>query len=160
MHDVNHALAVLGEKLKLPDLKLNENGQSEIAFGDGLSIYITEIDRRTAEMSFRLRDLDFADAAMMRAMLEANCLGSGTGGGRLALDPANGQAIYCERWDVAAMEAGAVEERFTTLMQYGAFWMTEGAAALMSEAERIEAETEADDENVAEEADEHMLIRA
>jgi hypothetical protein len=139
MQDINHALSVLAAKLGIASLQLNDNRQAEIVFADGFSLYITEMEAGIAEMSFPLQDLDYATPAMMRAMLEANCLGQGTGAGRLAIDSGNGEALYCERWDVTAMDARQIETRFTQLTQYGLFWRTEGSALLVEEAGKHEA---------------------
>ena len=82
MQNIEHAVKIIGEKLSLPNLALNQNGQAELKFGEQFSAYITKIDDTSMELSFWLRDLDFANPTMMKAMLEANCLGAGTGAGR------------------------------------------------------------------------------
>lgn len=136
MHDINHALGVIREILRLPDLELNGDGQAEIDFGDGLSIYVTRVEEAVAEWSFRLPDLAAADPSMMRAMLEANCLGTGTGAGRLGLEGDGAGAIYCERWDVRDLDAAAVERRFSALVAYGTYWKTEGTDLVLAQAEK------------------------
>ncbi|MDO1585063.1 type III secretion system chaperone [Rhizobium oryzicola] len=138
MQDVNHALSVLADTLGIPQLQLNADKQAGIVFTDGLSVYITEIEPGIAEMSFPLRELDHESPAIMRAMLAANCLGHGTGAGRLAIDEGNDEALYCERWDVTTMDARQIEQRFSQLSQYGLFWRTEGLELLEAEADKHE----------------------
>lgn len=136
MHDTNHALGVVREKLDLPTLELSADDHAEIDFGDGFSIFVTGIEPTVVEFSFRLSDLAAPDPAMMRALLEANALGAGTGAGRLALEADGNEPLYCERWDVAVLDAAAVEARFAALVAYGTYWKTEGTDLILAAADK------------------------
>jgi hypothetical protein len=147
MNDAQHALTVLAGKLGLPSLAYNASGAAEVILGGGMSVYLSKLDGATVEASVRLEDLDFANAEMMQAMLEANFMGAGTGAGRLAVDSDTGETIYCCRWHVTDMDATALEARFAEFAELGLFWATEGgeqlrqhAGALREERERLRRE--------------------
>ncbi|WP_062012110.1 type III secretion system chaperone [Aureimonas sp. AU4] len=159
MQDINHALSVIADKLSLANLSLNTNGQAEIVFGDGLSIYVTRVEPAVAELSFRLPHLDFADPPMMRAMLEANCLGAGTGPGRLGVDADRGECIYSERWEISDLSAARVEAKLASLIQYGVFWRTKGTDLLLSEAEKHRQSDEGDAPLVEQHDEQPMILR-
>lgn len=133
MNDVNHTITLLRTLLELPDLELNDDGQAELLLAPEFAAHLTRIDDETLELSFRLPDLDYSTPEMMAAMLTANFLGSGTGCGRLALDPTKGEVIYCERWPVTEMGAEIVEKRFTEFAKAGAFWLSEGSITLVAQ---------------------------
>ena len=53
----------------------------------------------------------------------------------LAIDAQKDVTLYCERWNVSDMGANSVEARFMAFAEYGAFWMSDGADALIAEAD-------------------------
>ncbi|MFN3145849.1 MAG: type III secretion system chaperone [Paracoccaceae bacterium] len=142
MNDAEQALTVLAGKLGLPSLAYNANGAAEVILGGGMSVYLSKVDSTIVEASVRLEDLDFADAEMMQAMLEANFLGAGTGAGRLAVDSDTGETIYCCRWHVGEMDATALEARFADFAELGLFWATEGGEQLRQHADALRDERE------------------
>lgn len=131
MHSVEHALSVIAERLGLADLRLNENGQVEIVFGERLTAHVTRTGPDAMELSFRLPRLTFTRPSMMREMLVANFLGTMTGPGRLAIDPGKEEVVYCERWDLAGMTADDVERRLKSFIGHGTYWLTDGSDDLI-----------------------------
>lgn len=134
MNTVRETLATIAKTLGLADLSLNANGQAEIIFGQGFSAYVTRIEETVMELSFRLPSLDNPNRAVLRSMLNANSLGGGTGGGRLALDIETDEVIYCERWNVEDMSEARAEARIQEFSEYGAFWLTEGTKLVIDKA--------------------------
>lgn len=135
MHTIEHALAVVSERLGLKDLTLNHDGQAELAFADGLKAHVTRISTTVMELSFPLPRLSYAKPSMMRAMLAANFLGQLTGPGRLAIDPLKEDVVYCERWDVSEMDAAGIERRLVAFIGQGTLWLTKGSDQLIVEGE-------------------------
>lgn len=137
MTTIAHVLDGVARKLGMSGIELNADGQVEIDFGNDFVAHITRIDATTLELSFRLPNLDFATPGMMAAMLSANFLGQATGFGRLAMDPAKMETIYCERWDVSEMTPGVVERRTEGFVRTGAYWFSEGGSMLVDAARAL-----------------------
>lgn len=138
MHDIHRTLDALKASLELAALDLNADGQAELAFADGLVIHLTRIDEEALELSVRLPGLDAATPAMMRAMLGANLLGSSTDAGRLAIDVAKDEAVYCERWVVADLSEAAVQRRLAAFADTAAFWLTTGTDTIIEDTGRLD----------------------
>ncbi|MEZ5753597.1 MAG: type III secretion system chaperone [Paracoccaceae bacterium] len=140
MNDANHALDLLARKLSLSDLRFDDD-QAGIALPEGPNLFLTRLDEQTIEASCQLEGLDYPDAAMMRAMLEANFLGGATGPGRLALDADKSEVVLCECWMVTDHDAASLERRFDAFVAAALFWCGEGTAILLEQAATIRAET-------------------
>jgi hypothetical protein len=131
--DAGQTIRTLARKLGLTDDAFDADGRLTIELGKGAVLYGARIDDETIEWSAPLPDLDFADPAMMWVMLEANCLGAGTGAGRLAVDGEHA-AYFCERWVVRGMDEKETERRFDELGAGAVYWLGDGADLLMEKA--------------------------
>lgn len=149
MHNVEHALTVMAQSLGVPDIRLNQEGQTELVLAQGFSAYVTKIDDVQLELSIRLPDLTYATPSMSRALLAANCLGSLSGSGRLAIDVARQEVIYCERWMVNELQAEMVDRKLATFIAHAAFWLTKGSEEVIAEGDRDVAERRAREETAA-----------
>jgi hypothetical protein len=136
--DANHALDTLGRKLKLSNLVFTDN-QVGIDLTPDLTIFLNRLDETTVEASCRLELLGHPDAPMMQAMLEANFLGGAVGHGRLAIGADTSEVVLCESWNLAELDAGALETRFDLFANAAAFWLTTATQALMERAEQLRA---------------------
>lgn len=139
MKDPNHAIDTLARKLNLPALSFQDD-QLGIDVTPDLTIFLTRLDDDAIEASCALEMLDFPDAAMMQAMLEANFLGGATGPGRLALSADSAQVILCECWMLGELDAPALESRWDSFATAAGFWQGEGTALLLEQAEMIRAD--------------------
>ena len=136
--NAHHALKTLAGHLGLGDTEFDADDRLTIRLGDGATMYGARIDDDNIEWSVPLPDLDYADPDMMAVMLEVNCLGAGTGAGRMAVDPDNA-AFYGERWITRGMEADEVERRFDELAVQATYWLTEGGDLLLERAQARQA---------------------
>lgn len=136
MKDVNHAIDMLAKKLGMSSLGFSGD-QLGIDVTPELTIFLTRLDDTTIEASCALEMLDFPDAAMMQAMLEANFLGGATGPGRLALSADSQQIILCECWLVNELDASALDARWDGFVAAAGFWQDEGTAILLEQAKVI-----------------------
>lgn len=153
--DAGQTIRTLARKLGLGDDAFDAEGQLTIDLGKGAVIHAARLDDHVVEWSVPLPDVDFADPAMMRVMLEANCLGAGTGAGRLAVD-GDLAAYFCERWVVRGMDEKETERRFDEMATVAAYWLGEGADLLMEKAEQRRQHGARDASPPA--ADEEMLV--
>lgn len=162
MNDIQHTLSVLSDHVGQGDIRLNNNGQAQLEFGDGFGLYITKLDDEALEFSCRLSDLDYADHAMAQLMLEANYMGEETGPGRISVDPTNGEAFYSERWTVSHMDAKAVESAFSDCITRAGYWLTDGAEELLAKAEdlRDRMSARASGGSVASSSEDEVIFRA
>ncbi|MDN2582502.1 type III secretion system chaperone [Aquibium sp. ELW1220] len=152
--DAGQTIRTLATKLGLNDTAFDADGRLTIELGRGAVIHAARLDDHTVEWSVPLPDVDFADPAMMRVMLEANCLGAGTGAGRLAVD-GDLAAYFCERWVVRGMDEKETERRFDEMAAVAAYWLGDGADLLM---ERAQASRHNGRDHVPPPADEDMLV--
>lgn len=142
MNNVNHALDVLGQKQALADLRFDAEGVAGLVMSETVTIHLTRIDDEELEISCALPNLGHPDAAMMQAMLETQFLGVGVGASRLGMDAESMAIILCERWVVSDMTAAVLERRFEDFAANAAFWLDEGTALLLEQAETIRQDTE------------------
>ena len=132
MRDANDALAVLSEASGLKNLKFSGSGHLELVFDGKTSIVIVRIDDDTIEFVSYLDIPGFeVEAIPLRALLHANHLGDATGGGRLALDPADDAPLFCERVKVTEIDHSALERRLLDFLKHLAFWQSREGAALL-----------------------------
>jgi len=152
--DAGQTIRTLAAKLGLNDTAFDTDGRLTIELGRGAVIHAARLDDHTVEWSVPLPDIDFADPAMMRVMLEANCLGAGTGAGRLAVD-GDLAAYFCERWVVRGMDEKETERRFDEMAALAAYWLGDGADLLM---EKAQASRQNARDAAPPAADEDMLV--
>lgn len=142
MNNVNHALDVLGQMQGLADLRFDAEGVAGLVMSETVTIHLTRIDDEELEISCTLPNLSHPDPAMMQAMLETQFLGVGVGASRLGLDAESMAVILCERWIVSDMNASLLERRFDDFAANAAFWLDEGTALLLEQAEAIRQDGE------------------
>ncbi|KZL01986.1 Tir chaperone protein (CesT) [Pseudovibrio sp. Ad5] len=131
MHHVDRIVPVIRETLGLPELKFDEAGHVDLLFEDSFSGVLSRIDGNNLEFSFYLPGLDINQPHILKAMLAANCLGTSTAAGRLAIDEDKMQALYCERWCLSDVQEDTVPERLIDAVSTAAFWLTEGTNTLL-----------------------------
>lgn len=136
MISANHALDTLARKLGLPALAFTDD-QVGIDVTPDLTIFLSRLDDTTLEASCQLEHLGHPDAAMMQALLEANYLGSAVGAGRLALNGDQAEVILCESWNLSELDATTLETRFDIFANTAAFWLTDGTASLLEQADLL-----------------------
>lgn len=140
MQNTTHALDILGQKLDIPGLSFDDDGLVALDMPGDVAVYITRVDAQEWEISCRIENLGYPDAAMLRAMLEAHYLGAAVGAGRLALDSETHDILYGERWVVTEMDAAILERRFDDFAATAAFWLGEGTSLLLEQAEALRIE--------------------
>jgi hypothetical protein len=151
--DAAQTIRTLARKLGLGNDAFDADGRLTIQLGHGAVVYAARIDDDSIEWSVPLRGIDFADPAMMAVMLEANCLGAGTGPGRLAVD-GDLAAYFCERWIVRGMDDREAERRFDEMASVAAYWLGEGADLLIEKSKTrrqgdgLDADAPAGDEDL------------
>ena len=132
MQSVDHAIETLATALKLPGLALNAQDHVEIVVEDLVRIDLLKVSDTELELSTALPDLEgLITPARMQAMLNANCVGAATGAGRLALDPATGRPLYCQRLNVARLDAAGLEVAMMEYTRAALFWLGEGTDTLL-----------------------------
>ncbi|MGH0004168.1 type III secretion system chaperone [Pseudovibrio ascidiaceicola] len=131
MQNVDRIVPVIRETLGLPELMFDEAGHVALLFEGSFSGVLSRIDGNNLEFSFYLPDLDINQPHILKAMLAANCLGTSTAAGRLAIDEDKMQALYCERWSLFDVHADTIPERLIDVVSTAAFWLTEGTNTLL-----------------------------
>lgn len=132
MRDVEFALASLKETSGLAHLDFNAAGKVELVFNKTLSVILSKVDATQLELVSYLSLNSFEiDTSSLVAVLHANFLGQAVGGGRLAVDPEDNALLYCERVDVAPLDASALEKRVLAFVKHATFWNSAAADKLV-----------------------------
>lgn len=123
MHDTDHAIDALRERIGLPGLSLDGKEAVRLVFDGTIPVDIRRIDATRLELVAPLdSDGRGASAERLAALLTANYLGQATGAARVALDPADGTVLLCERVDVGPLDATGFETRILDFVRHVALW--------------------------------------
>ncbi|WP_161992849.1 type III secretion system chaperone [Aureimonas leprariae] len=123
MQDVHQAIEALGDAIGLDMAALDANGHMTLTVDEAMPVNFARIDDGAFEMWTPLDDLGSAtDASLLSAMLASNHLGEGSGAGRLAMTPDRSGFVFCERVQVAGLDAEALSERLAGFIRFATFW--------------------------------------
>lgn len=124
MNDVNRAVANLGRMAGIAGLELDAHGALSLVFNDETTVNLSRVDDRTIELWTPIGGINASAGGetALRALLEANYLGEGTGSARLALAPETGSVVLCERFDVGPASEHEFGDRIVQFLKYAAFW--------------------------------------
>lgn len=151
MHDVEDALAQLGEAIGLGKLSLDASGNAAFRVDDRLSVYLMKIGDHEMEVVTPLvRFGTEASASLLYTLLQANAPGADVGSGRLAMDPNSGGILYEERFDVRDFDVAGLLDRLMRYLRRAAAWdAPETVASVIAASEPVSAPAvgeEADDD--------------
>lgn len=123
MHDVHGAIDALKTITGLPDLALGSDGHTEIVFGETTPVGFVAVDRFHLELVAPLPMLGLdLDRASLARLMTANYLGAATGASRLALDPARGEIVLCQRTDVRDLDEDSLPDLIGGFLRAVEFW--------------------------------------
>ncbi len=135
MNDVNRAVANLGRLAGIAGLELDAHGALSLVFNDETTVNLSRVDDRTIELWTPIGGINASAGGetALRVLLEANYLGEGTGNARLAIAPASGDVVLCERFDVGPASDHEFGDRIVQFLKYAAFWASpEGGRQTLS----------------------------
>lgn len=131
MRNVDHTVDVLRDMIGQPSLAFNEHGHFELVFDGTVSVDVIRISDTELELATPITTLDEGlREKHLVALLTANYHGNGTGAGRVALDPRDHRALYCERFDVVTLEAHQLEGKLLTFLKYALYWTGMGGSSI------------------------------
>ena len=152
MHDVEDAVARLGDAIGLGKLSLDSNGNTAFRVNDHLPVYLIKVgDHEIEAVTPLVRFGTEASASLLYTLLQTNVPGTDVGSGRLAMDPTSGGIFYEERFDVRDVELAGLLDRLTRYLRRATAWdAPETVAKVIAAAEAIDAPpvvSEADDDD-------------
>lgn len=106
MH-LSDAISELGRHVGLPDLALNDSGLGRVVFDEFLTVDLeSREDGRALHLSSSMKTLDLQQnhEAFLEGLLQANFLGTATGGAHFSLAPEGGEVVFERTLDLETLD--------------------------------------------------------
>ena len=129
MH-TDRALDLALEHLGVDGASLDDAGRQTLEFGDGIPAQIEELDDTTVRLVAFIDAIKLTEPLAKREVLEANCLGAGTGAARYSADTVTGRAKLSQTVDLAPLDDEGFAAALHQFTGHVAYWMAEHADQL------------------------------
>ncbi|HCJ12174.1 MAG: hypothetical protein A2Y14_05850 [Verrucomicrobia bacterium GWF2_51_19] len=121
--DVNHLLLLLGEKIGLRDLKLNDSGVCAIIFDEKTTLAVEPNEQQIFLYTVLKDSINLLNREDLEFFLAANLFGQNTGGCTLAIDNLLGQLILFKVLKISdELDAGIFLQAFEQLYDQTKKW--------------------------------------